>query len=393
MPKIADEKVAIMVDEYRHPTQTFIDRHIQELFGGNSVVICNRKNGKGFVGKPYFCRSEQNFEFSDLLRYPLEHASNLYRFSSNRTIAGTKRIKLERFLLSEGVTKILVELGQYGPDVFPIARSLNIPVFVYFRGYDATGYLCAGRRQSRRTRALEIMFKNVSGIFSVSRFLLDELAKHGLEHPNSYVVPSGVDTSRFAPGKKRTGTVLAVGRLVEKKAPEITIRSFLKASADLPDARLEIIGDGPLMDACRSLAQSHRDGNKKIVFHGERPHDFVRQRQAECDIFAQHSVTAKNGDQEGAPTAIQEAMSCGAAILSTRHAGIPYIVEEGKAGYLVNEFDEDEFVDRLRTMLTNPDVSRAFGSYAREYALENFDYKKLYAKVESIISGESARPA
>ena len=82
----------------------------------------------------------------------------------------------------------------------PIGQALQIPVFCYFRGKDATEAL----RRPRRVSAYRKLFPQLAGVFAVSQFLLDRLAAVGLSHPNSFVIPSGVDIEAFQPLAKQS---------------------------------------------------------------------------------------------------------------------------------------------------------------------------------------------
>jgi glycosyltransferase involved in cell wall biosynthesis len=224
------------------------------------------------------------------------------------------------------------------------------------------------------------MMPRLAGVFSVSRFLLDNLAKHGISHPNSTVIPSGVDIRRFAPQAKVPHSFLAVGRFVEKKAPMTTLRAFADATADLPSARLDFIGDGPLLEQTRALAEE-LGVSGKLRFHGAQPHNTVRDRLMSTQFFLQHSVTARDGNTEGLPTAIQEAMACGCITVSTRHAGIPEAIDEGETGFLVDEHDEEGFAKAIAAAINVPDLS-AMSARARQIAEQRFDNHVLLKLLE-----------
>ena len=185
--------------------------------------------------------------------------------------------------------------------------------------------------------------------------------------------------------------MLAVGRMVEKKAPQVTIAAFAQAAARHPAARLEFIGHGPLLRACRAQAAAAGLAGR-VVFHGRQPHAFVRARLAAADIFVQHSVTGRDGETEGMPTAIQEAMAAGAAILSTRHAGIPGTVSEGETGHLVDEFDRDGFARAMDALLADPARTRAMGAAARHVAETRLEYRRLYQQVEAVLAAALEAP-
>jgi colanic acid/amylovoran biosynthesis glycosyltransferase len=376
-------RLGIVTGEYLHPGQTFINRHIQELFGGNSVVICERRRQPDTQGKQVLCLHDHRPRLLDALPRAIESWAHLRKTASTRPPTGAARRALAEFLHRQGVQALLVEQGQFAPLILFMAQETGLPLFVYFRGYDATGYL-GGRAQARRVKAMRGVLAQAAGIFAVSGFLLDQLATHGLTHPRAQIVPSGVDLTRFRPGTKETGLVLSVGRFIDKKAPMTTLRAFAQAAHDLPDARLVMIGDGPHLDACRAelvpLGLSDR-----VSLPGALSHADVRAHLARADIYTQHSVTAPNGDAEGAPSAIQEAMACGCAIVSTRHAGIPGLVCEGRNGMLVAEHDLHGHASHLRTLLTDPTLARDFGADAARTAQAEFDVRALYDKVEATI--------
>jgi glycosyltransferase involved in cell wall biosynthesis len=96
-------------------------------------------------------------------------------------------------------------------------------------------------------------------------------------------------------------------------------------------------------------------------------------------------VTAEDGNTEGLPTSIQEAMACGAAVVSTRHAGIPEAIEEGETGLMVDEHDLAGFTAALRTLLADPALTARLGAAARAIALQRFDIDKLHARLEAMI--------
>ncbi|WP_323769076.1 glycosyltransferase [Antarctobacter sp.] len=370
-------KTAIATSDYFVMGETFINRHIQHLFGGDTCVVCGRFNGKDPFGKPLFTRRAP-LSPMDKLRAPFAAAIGAARHGTSRLPFGDNQHQLALFLREQGVQVILAEFGTQALVLAKLGNDMGIPVFTYWRGTDASAAL--GSKQ--RIRSYRLMMPRLAGMFSVSQFLLDNLGRHGIRHPNAHVVPSGVDIRRFTPGEKRPGSFLAVGRMVEKKAPHITLRAFAKAAKGR-DAHLTFIGDGPLLDDCRALAATLGVADQ-VTFTGALPHDQVRDHLRTTEVFLQHSVTAKNGNTEGLPTAIQEALACGCITLSTHHAGIPEAVEDGVNGLLVQEWDEDGFAARIARILDTPDRS-AMARAARATAEAKFDNDIGLARVEDII--------
>lgn len=368
-------RAAIATGEYHLGGETFINRHIEHLFGGDTVVVCGRFRGDNPYGKPYFVRRD-GLSGRDIMVAPWWLLSNRVRHGTSRLPFGEAKDALTRFLRDEQVEVILAEFGTQALALAPLANTLGIPIFTYFRGTDASKAI----RTERMRSAYRKMMPRLAGVFSVSRFLLDNLAKHGISHPNSTVIPSGVDIRRFAPQAKAPHSFLAVGRFVEKKAPMTTLRAFAEATADLPGARLDFIGDGPLLEPTRALAQELGVADK-LRFHGAQPHHTVRDRLMSTQFFLQHSVTARDGNTEGLPTAIQEAMACGCITVSTRHAGIPEAIDEGETGFLVAEHDADGFAKAIAAAINVPDLP-AMSARARQVAEQRFDNHVLLKLLE-----------
>lgn len=377
-------KTAIATSDYFVMGETFINRHIAHLFGGDTCVVCGRANGQDPLGKPLFTRRAPLTPL-DKIRAPFAAASGALLHGTSRLPFGDNRRRLAGFLRDQGVQVILAEFGTQALVMAKLGNDLGIPVFTYWRGTDASKML----RSAQRVRSYRLMMPRLAGMFSVSQFLLDNLAAHGVRHDNAHVVPSGVDIRRFTPGDKRPGSFLAVGRMVAKKAPQVTLNAFAKAARGR-DAHLTFIGDGPLLDASRTQA-AHLGIADQVTFTGALPHDQVRKHLLSTEIFLQHSVTAPDGNTEGLPTAIQEALACGCITISTRHAGIPEAVEDGVNGLLVDEWDETGFADRISQILGTPDRS-AMARAARATAEARFDNDIGLARVEQVIRQTCAAP-
>ncbi|WP_444677370.1 glycosyltransferase [Halomonas sp. E19] len=145
----------------------------------------------------------------------------------------------------------------------------------------------------------------------------------------------------------------------------------MQAVADVASQRpdlnftYELIGDGPLWE---QVAEQVRvlGMESRINLHGALPHDEVQRLLKDADIFLLPSVTASNGDQEGIPVALMEAMASGMPVLSTSHSGIPELVEEGVSGYLVPERDSQGLAAKLLDLLQHPKIRLAFGREGRK---------------------------
>ena len=373
-------RACIVTGEYCKSHETMINFHIENLLGGNSVVVCSKHNGVNPYGKTVFARSGVRkggkWQFRSLRKLIA-----FRRYSSFRVPVGREREMTVRFLKDQKVDVVLSEFGTQAIGMSPLLHDMGIAHIAHFRGSDASKSL----QDPTICEAYRRMMPRVDGVVAVSRFLLDNLDRIGAHHPNAHVIPSGVDTGRFRPAEKTPGSFLAVGRFVEKKRPDITLRAFAAATRDRPQLRLDMVGEGPLLDDCRALARDLGLADR-VTFHGALPHDQVIERMARAQVFLQHSKTAPSGDAEGVPTAIQEAMSCGMVVLSTRHAGIPEIVSEGQTGFLVDEGDEQGFAALIARAAGAEFDLAALGARARDHAERELDKALLTARLERVLT-------
>jgi len=102
-------------------------------------------------------------------------------------------------------------------------------------------------------------------------------------------------------------------------------------------------------------------------------------------LFIQHSLVASNGDSEGTPVGIIEAMAAGLPVVSTRHAGIPGLVIENETGFLVDEGDINAMGDEILKIVNNRELAKSFGKKGNERILSEFTLQKHIATIDRLI--------
>lgn len=359
-------RLAIIARSPKARPQTFVRRHIEYLNGGNNVVICNKDYEDDVLGKP-------------TIKYSRATLEEYQRSWTGVTAFPFRKKRIKQFLDQHNVGCILVEFGYVATDLGPQITELGRPVYCMFRGNDGSSRL----RNPAYRRLLDQVFPKLDGIISVSNHLLENLAGYGFSHPNAIVVPSGADTELFVPGKREKGLCVSVGRLVAKKSPEVMIRAFARQCEKF-DLHLEIIGSGNHREMAENLAQTLGVG-ERVVFRGHLPHSEVVERMKAASFYFQHFQTPKNGDTEGMPNVIQEAMSCGIPIVTTRHAGIPDHLEDGVNGLVVEPNDVDGFSNAIAKVASSKELQTKFGRNARDYAVNNLDYRISHQKIERFL--------
>ena len=299
---------------------------------------------------------------------------------------------LAAHLRRHAVAIVLAEYGVTAVEILEACRRARIPLVAHFHGYDAYAHAVL-KGVGRRYREL---FEFSQAIVVVSRHMRDHLVGLGASAEKLHVIPCGVDTHLF--GEAHPGTApprfLAVGRFVEKKAPYLLVVAMSRVVRACPDARLTVIGSGPLLDPCRNLARALQVDHA-VTFAGAMAHDAVARQMREARAFVQHSITTPEGDREGTPVAIQEAMVSGLPVIATRHGGIVECVAEGNTGLLVDEQDVERMAEHMVRLARNAQDAARLGGAARAFALDRFALdgrlKQLAAVLRDAISGWEAR--
>lgn len=178
-----------------------------------------------------------------------------------------------------------------------------------------------------------------------------------------------------------------MGRFVEKKAPDLTIRAFKSVNEVYPDSTLVMVGDGPLLDMCKNLAAS-LGLHEKVIFKKGIPHQEILPLIKSSMAFVQHSVVATNGDSEGTPVAILEAQAAGMPVVATYHAGIPDVVINEVTGLLVQEKAIEEMASAMMRLLANSSLAVTMGENGRKRILENFTMEKHLSVITNSINLE-----
>jgi colanic acid/amylovoran biosynthesis glycosyltransferase len=188
---------------------------------------------------------------------------------------------------------------------------------------------------------------------------------------------------REKPPNDGTWKLLTVARLTEKKG----IIYAIQAVAELGPAynlSYTIVGDGELRD---SLEASARDLKLqgKINFTGVVSHSGVGRLLQEADVLVHPSVTAADGDQEGMPTTIKEAMARGVPVVSTTHGGITELITDGVNGLLAPERDSRALAECIRKLFESPALVERIRNQARRTVEERYDVTALNARLCEII--------
>lgn len=191
----------------------------------------------------------------------------------------------------------------------------------------------------------------------------------------------GVDLDRFifAPRQPRNdGKVhlLTVARLVEKKGVAYAIKAVANVLERYPHIAYKIAGDGASKSELENLVDTLGIGDKVELLGWKRQEEIVELIK-EADILLAPSVTSEDGDQEGIPVVLMEALAQGLPVLSTYHSGIPELVQDGESGFLVPERDVDALAEKLEYLVEHPEIWPDMGRAGRDFVERYHDINEL----------------
>jgi colanic acid/amylovoran biosynthesis glycosyltransferase len=164
------------------------------------------------------------------------------------------------------------------------------------------------------------------------------------------------------------------------------LRAFKKAlRITRKRIKLRIVGQGYLELDLKGYVDKN-ELHEHVDFIGSLKHlsrEFLDEFN-NADVFIHPSVISRTNEKEGIPGAIVEAMASGLPVLSTFHAGIPYVIRNGETGLLVNEWDTDRLAECIIKLAGNAKLREKIGLQAQRYAVENLDLKQKQIELENI---------
>jgi colanic acid/amylovoran biosynthesis glycosyltransferase len=261
------------------------------------------------------------------------------------------------------------------------AGLLTGPIVTVFHGADMSEHAIVERWLPHYQR----LFLMSPLLLPISNLWKDRLIQWGASESRTRVHHVGIDVQRITANQKnrtvhRPLKVLSVARFTEKKGLEYAIAAVRDCKHPV---ELNIIGFGPLESDLRRAASGSPN---KINFLGKRSHDQVFDELNKADVFLLPSVVASNGDMEGIPVSLMEAMASGAIVVATRHSGIPELVTHGVTGFLVEERSASAIAKALTAIVEGMVDIRAMRANARRKIEEDFNSEKLDADLERLFS-------
>ncbi len=207
----------------------------------------------------------------------------------------------------------------------------------------------------------------------------------------------GVDLRLFSPNGQRASddrpnsarSILSIGRLVEKKGFPYLIDACRQLRADGYDIRLCIVGDGPMKGALNRQIEESGLAEHVTLLASRSQRELLALYQS-AEVFALPCMVTDNGDRDGIPNVLVEAMSLGVPVVSTTISGIPELVIDGQTGLLAPPRDPQALATALAQLLDDPSLRARLAAEARRHVTAEFDLTTNATKLKALLHDGAA---
>ena len=253
-------------------------------------------------------------------------------------------------------------------------------VVTTFHGYDISSYI-----RKHGDNVYNSLFLKGDMFLPISERWKNKLVELGCSERKIVVHRMGIDTNKFhfvSDRHRRDGKVrlLTIARLIEKKGIQYAVQAVGVALKKYPNIEYCVVGDGPLKITLKGLIEELNIGNN-VKLLGWKQQEEILELMKNTDILIAPSVVSEDGDEEGIPVVLMEALAQGIPVLSTQHSGIPEVVEDGKSGFLVPERDVDALAEKLVFFIEHPESWTKMGQAGREYVEKCYNIDTLNDKL------------
>jgi glycosyltransferase involved in cell wall biosynthesis len=369
--------VACYCATFLKPEMWHIYRQISALERVSPVVIAQKRENSGRFP----------FDRIDIVPKPALHFFRRFWFRQVRDkpwqISSGELRALMKVLERRSARLLHIYFGHIAVHLLPLIRAWPRPSIVSFHGAD----VMVDMNKPAYREATRQMLDVVKLVLVRSESLRRAVADLGCDQKKIEVQRTGIPLDEFPfrernfPGSDGEWRFVQAGRLIEKKGLPVTLRAFASFLKRYPKATLTIAGEGPLLGHLQELARELKIDNR-VSFTGLISQEELRDLYYGSHVFLHPSETGPDGNQEGIPNSMLEAMASGLPVFATEHGGIPEAIKHGVSGVLVPERDEEELA---WTLLNAVEDQRFLARVARggaEVVGENFELRLQAGRLE-----------
>lgn len=279
---------------------------------------------------------------------------------------------LELLARRRAVAIVHAHHGYRSDQVARLVRRLDVPMVLSLHGHDVTGYLV------ERPDAYRQVVGTADAVVVPSQFLGALAVDAGFDAERVRVVPSGVDTTVFAPSPLPEGdpVVLFVGRFVEKKGIDVLARAWPTVQQAVPAARLRLLGFGPLEAEARAIA-----GRVTVECAPEHWQVAAAMRQAQVVVSPSHR--ADDDAVESLLMVNLEAQASGRPVVTTAHGGIPEYVQHMETAIVVPESDPGSLAEAVIELCRDRALAGRLGDQGPRWVAQ-FDLRRTAGRIDAL---------
>jgi glycosyltransferase involved in cell wall biosynthesis len=299
-------------------------------------------------------------------------------------VSETEQRVLLRLLATTDARLLHIYFGQIAVHLLPLIRRWKNPSIVSFHGAD----VMVDMNKTAYREATRHMLDAVKLVLVRSESLRRAVLELGCNPNKIELQRTGIPLEEF-PFRERglpqnaEWRFVQAGRLIEKKGLPVTLRAFAIFLGQYPNATLTIVGEGPLMGDLQKLADELKIA-ERVSFTGFASQEQLREVYYGSHIFLHPSQTGRDGNQEGVPNSMLEAMASGLPVFATEHGGIPEAVENGASGVLVPERDHEGLARALLNATRDPGVLSRLARSGAQIVRKEFDLAIQARRLEEI---------
>ncbi|WP_100487023.1 glycosyltransferase [Sporolactobacillus pectinivorans] len=406
-------KILFFVGEFPKLSQTFILNQITGLIdAGHDIKIIAKRSAPGqrvhadavsyrLAEKTvYYDKNGKNGKlqkvFSLIKNFSCLSGALLFgknvtgRVSLKELIRYPNLVFLIRTLSKTDLSDREVILAHFGPNGILARKCIEMGLlkgrlFTAFHGYDMLRYINEKGKDAYRD-----LFHSPAVLLPISNFWEKRCIELGADPKRITVHHMGIDLKKFSgyPARpERLLRIVSAARFVEKKGLEYGIAAVARLVEKGYNVHYEIAGDGPLKDKLNGLI-SLRPLADHVHLAGWKTQDEWIEIMKDAQIVLAPSVTADDGDMEGIPVQLMEAMAMEKIVVSTVHSGIPELIHDRENGYLVMEKDAEGLADTIERIMKNTDKWPELVRNARRTVESQCNIVRQNEKLIQIFEGE-----
>jgi len=212
--------------------------------------------------------------------------------------------------------------------------------------------------------------------------------------PKVHLIYNGLDLSKFLPVSRPNNQngleILAVGRLVPKKGFLVLLEACRILASQGVEFKCRLVGEGDDFAPLKALAGEYSLQNSFFLEGPCSQEKLITDYLAKANILVMPCVIAANGDRDGIPTVILEALAMKIPVIASGVAGIPEVILNGKTGILVSSGSGNELADGITTLINDHKMASALANAGAVRVKDMFDRKQNIKKLVHLFSGEGA---